>query len=44
VPQILGGGTRMLDGVDTAPVDFTDPKIIAGTGVTDLIYRRSATA
>lgn len=39
VPHILGGGTPMLDGVNHAPVDFADPKIIAGTGVTHLIYR-----
>ena len=31
----------MLDGVNNAPVDFADPKIITGTGVTHLIYRRS---
>ncbi|GAB3762258.1 dihydrofolate reductase family protein [Microlunatus parietis] len=41
VPHLLGGGTRMLDGVTDAPVDFADPKIITRTGVTHLIYRRT---
>lgn len=44
VPHILGGGTPMLDGIDHAPLDFADPTIIAGTGVTHLIYRRSASS
>jgi hypothetical protein len=34
----------MLTGINHAPVGFTDPEIIAGTGVTHLIYRRSATS
>jgi dihydrofolate reductase len=44
VPHILGGGTPMLTGINHAPVGFTDPEIIAGTGVTHLIYRRSASS
>ncbi|WP_242905668.1 dihydrofolate reductase family protein [Actinomadura terrae] len=44
VPVVLGGGVRMLDGVATAPVDFGDPEVIVGAGVTHLIYRRSVPA
>lgn len=40
VPVTLGGGTRMLDGLDGVPIDFAGPEVIAGTGVTHLIYRR----
>ncbi|GAA0932296.1 dihydrofolate reductase family protein [Pseudonocardia zijingensis] len=41
VPTVLGGGTPMLDGVRGVPVDFADPEVIAGVGVTHLIYRRA---
>ncbi len=38
VPYALGGGVRMLDGVETAPIDFGDPRVVEGIGVTHLIY------
>lgn len=38
VPTILGGGVRVFD-VAQAPVDFGDPEVITGIGVTHLIYR-----
>jgi dihydrofolate reductase len=40
VPVVLGGGTPMLGGVGGVPVDFATPEVIAGVGVTHLIYRR----
>ncbi|MGC5011246.1 dihydrofolate reductase family protein [Streptosporangium sp. DT93] len=38
VPVLLGGGTRMFDRLDGAPVHLGDPRVIAGTAVTHLIY------
>ncbi|WP_152365735.1 dihydrofolate reductase family protein [Microlunatus speluncae] len=40
VPHLLGGGTRMLTNITSAPLGFADPEIISGVGVTHLIYRR----
>ncbi|GLW09986.1 deaminase [Microtetraspora sp. NBRC 13810] len=44
VPVLLGGGLRMLDGLGTAPVGFGTPRVIAGDGVTHLVYRRDGRA
>ncbi|WP_433018778.1 dihydrofolate reductase family protein [Kribbella sp. CA-294648] len=41
VPVTLGGGVRMLDGLDDQPRDFATPRVIAGIGVTHLIYQLS---
>jgi dihydrofolate reductase len=38
VPILLGGGTRMFDRLSNVPVRLGDPRIIAGTAVTHLIY------
>lgn len=40
VPHLLGGGTRMLTTITSAPLSFTDPEVIPGIGVTHLSYRR----
>ena len=41
VPVTLGGGVRMLEDLDEEPLGFGTPRVIAGTGVTHLIYPRA---
>jgi len=40
VPEVLGGGVRMIDQTGPAPLGFGTPEVIQGIGVTHLIYRR----
>jgi dihydrofolate reductase len=41
VPVTLGGGVRMLDGLDDEPRSLGTPRLIEGIGVTHLIYQLS---
>jgi dihydrofolate reductase len=38
VPVLLGHGIRFFDNLANAPVRLSDPKVVAGTGVTHLTY------
>ncbi len=40
VPVTLGGGVRMLDGLDDEHHSFGTPRVIEGVGVTHLVYQR----
>ncbi len=39
MPVLLGGGVRLLDYLDTEPIELESTRVIEGTRVTHLTFR-----
>jgi len=39
VPFLIGGGIRLFDNLENAPIELENTRVVSGTGVTHLTFR-----